>query len=544
MGRPVGRPSRGVARSPNRPSTAASRRAANSTSSPTPGARGARHPTDGSPSCTGRSALRALTYGVSSGRRSGRRWRRTRPGCGATWWPAARGVPEREHAGDHHVLGQAEQRLSSGSSRIATVVRPRRVRRRARRAGCSTRTGRSTRHRPACSGRGRGRSWRGCAGRRASTRSSGTWWSVLGEARRRLHRGTGELRARGRAARLGVTVGDRGERREPRPPSGARYSYQSGQIEVTQARPSSPGRARRSHATPGGCRRWARTGRCRAAGSTTSSGTGSGRKSRTAPVRTKTLDQVHAETVRRPGDGSSRSADSQLGGLPHVRHPDQGRRRHRRDRQRTTPRRRRHPGRPHRRHRRPRARPPRRRSTPPARSSHPGSSTCTRTTTRRCSGTARSRRRRCTASRPRSPGTAASPSRRCRTTRPTATTSCACWRVSRACRSSRCATACRGTGSRPREYFGEIEGTARDQRGVHGRPLRDPPRGDGGGVHRARGEGRGARGDARVAARRARGRRDRVLVVVGAHAQRRGGPHGPVALRVARRDRRPLLDGR
>ena len=72
-------------------------------------------------------------------------------------------------------------------------------------------------------------------------------------------------------------------------------------------------------------------------------------------------------------------------------------------------------------------------------------------------------------------------------------------------------------------------GPPRDQRRVHGRPLRDPARGDGGGVHHARGEARGARGDAGAAARRARRRRARLLVVVGAHAQRRRGPHGPVA---------------
>ena len=79
-----------------------------------------------------------------------------------------------------------------------------------------------------------------------------------------------------------------------------------------------------------------------------------------------------------------------------------------------------------------------RRSTPRARSWRRASSTSTPTTTRRCSGTARSRRRRSTAS-PRSwAATAASRSRRS-PIRP-ATTSCACSRAWRACRSRACAT--------------------------------------------------------------------------------------------------------
>ena len=90
------------------------------------------------------------------------------------------------------------------------------------------------------------------------------------------------------------------------------------------------------------------------------------------------------------------------------------------------------------------------------------------------------------------------------------------------------------------EYFDEIEGRLGINAGFMVGHSAIRARGDGRGGHRARGEARGARGDAGPAARRARRRRDRLLVVVGAHAQRRRGAHGAVALRVARRDRRPL----
>ena len=81
-----------------------------------------------------------------------------------------------------------------------------------------------------------------------------------------------------------------------------------------------------------------------------------------------------------------------------------------------------------------------------ARSSRPASSTSTRTTTRRCSGTRRSRRRAGTASRRSSPATAASRSRRCGPS--TASCSCARCSTSRTWRPTRCSRACRGTSSR------------------------------------------------------------------------------------------------
>ena len=173
----------------------------------------------------------------------------------------------------------------------------------------------------------------------------------------------------------------------------------------------------------------------------------------------------------------------------------------------------------------------RRSSTRPARSWLPASSTSTPTSTRRCSGTARSPRRRCTASPPRSPATAASRSRRCRTTPPTATTSCACSLASRACRSSRCATACRGTGRRPGSTSTRIDGTLGINVGfmVGHSAIRRVVMGER--VHQARVHRRRARPHEATAARRARRRRLRLLVVVGTHPQRRRRPHGAVALR-------------
>ena len=75
------------------------------------------------------------------------------------------------------------------------------------------------------------------------------------------------------------------------------------------------------------------------------------------------------------------------------------------------------------------------------------SSTSTRTTTRRSSGTRRCRRAVGTGSPPSSPATAGSRSRPCGPS--TASCSCARCSTSRTCRPTRCSRACRGTSSRP-----------------------------------------------------------------------------------------------
>ena len=272
-----------------------------------------------------------------------------------------------------------------------------------------------------------------------------------------------ELRRACPGGRFGVVVGHRRERRE----AGLHLRQvlvPAREVEVAQAHLHRRDRARRPRATPGGSRRSARTSRCRAAGRATSSGTGSGREVADGTGAAQRFGQIHAgdTTGLQPGlrsidstRGTARMYDILIRGGDLVdgtgQRPPAGRRRH--------------PGRPHGRDRRPSTDGGgRRRSTPPARWSRPASSTCTRTTTRRCSGTARSRRRRCTVSPPRSPATAASPSPRCPTTPPTATTSCACWRGSRACRSNRSATGVPWNWTIDRRVLRRDRGPARHQR--------------------------------------------------------------------------------
>ena len=149
------------------------------------------------------------------------------------------------------------------------------------------------------------------------------------------------------------------------------------------------------------------------------------------------------------------------------------------------------------------------------------------------------RRRRCTASRPSSAATAASRSRRSAAS--TATTSCACWPGSRACRSTRSQPACRGTGRRSASTSTASTARSAPNAGflVGHSTIRRVVMGDD-----AATQGHATADDldamARAARAEPRGGRARLLVVVGAHAQRRRRRHGAVALRDRGRDRRAV----
>ena len=168
------------------------------------------------------------------------------------------------------------------------------------------------------------------------------------------------------------------------------------------------------------------------------------------------------------------------------------------------------------------------------------SSTCTRTTTRRCSGTARSRRRRCTASPPRRGQLRlhhrAAVRRRRRRRLPHAHAGARRGHAARVAAHRRAVEL-----DDDRRVLRRDRRAARHQRRVHGRPLGDPPRRDGRGVDRraSRRPTSSTRCSALLRAGLDAGGA-RVLVVVGAHPQRRRRPHGAVALRDARRARRAV----
>ena len=180
------------------------------------------------------------------------------------------------------------------------------------------------------------------------------------------------------------------------------------------------------------------------------------------------------------------------------------------------------------------------RSTPTARSSRPASSTSTRTTTRRCSGTPTL-----------SPVAAARRHDRDRRqlrlhdraarARSTATTSCACWRGSRACRSARSREGVPWDWRTLRRVPRPHRRHARAERGLPRRPLDDPARRDGR-ARDARARRRPTTSTAmqRAARREPRRGRARLLVELGAHAQRRRRRHGAVALRDRGRDHRAV----
>ena len=108
-------------------------------------------------------------------RRTGRRWRTSRPAAGAAWWVGGPDGP-----------GPARRPRPPTRARRAALAptpppappwwsSPRPGPRRGRPAGCSRRTGRSRHRPPWCSGRCRGRRWPDLARSASSTNMTGTW---------------------------------------------------------------------------------------------------------------------------------------------------------------------------------------------------------------------------------------------------------------------------------------------------------------------------------------------------------------------------------